>query len=184
MDFRTITSFKNINIIPKTLVFCDIDETVLKYKDIDAKWWLDKIDYHYSKVKNYKHANDMAYSEWKDIVYRHRPEHTDATGFETMVKNIYNLGGELVFITARQNDLEDLTIEHLRHVLNRDFLVKFCGDEPKGIVINNMPIDRSGYNRVLFIDDNERHLKSVYNVFGDQFIYYRFDMEGKNIDEL
>lgn len=186
MDYKTISSFKTISIFPKTLVLCDIDETVLRYSNIDASWWNNKIQNYYLETGSYLEADRKAYLEWKDIIHRETPEHTDASGFKQFIDSVYSLGGELVFVTARQDYMEDLTRSHLKKVIgymDRQFKLWICGDKSKGTVIDNMIDSREKYNKLIFIDDNQKHLAAVYNVFGNQIDYYKFEM-AKWSDEL
>lgn len=185
MNYKTISSFQTIPIYPKTLVLCDIDETILRFNGIDAKWWNNKIEKYYLETNSYMEADRKAYLEWKEIVHRELPEHTDANGFKHFIEQVYTLGGELVFVTARQHYMEELTRSHLKKVIGdmgSQFKLWICGDKSKGIVIDNMIEDIKRYNKLVFIDDNEKHLNAVYNVFGNQIDYYRFEMVNHNLE--
>jgi hypothetical protein len=185
MNYKIINSFRQVKIIPKTLVLCDIDETVLKYNGINAKWWMGRIAHHYNLSNNMLKADRDTYLEWREIIHRAIPSHTDINGFNIMIDSLYTMKGELVFVTARQPYMENLTRNHLEKVLGDHYISKafklwLCGDISKGEIIDKNIGDTSDYNRVVFIDDNEKHLLNVYKVFGNTIDYYMFDMDRPN----
>jgi len=143
-----------------TLVLCDIDETVLTFKGVTHEWWNANIE---------KHGHAWTYDQWEHIARTNPPEATDPTGFQTMVRN----SGKLIFVTARKKHLMRLTEEHLSKVTNQKWDVLFCGTESKGRIIKEH-LDLSPFDRVVFIDDSDRHLQTVRDEFGDAMEFYKF----------
>lgn len=186
MNYKTINSFSpvdiNINENESTLVLCDIDETLLKFKHeneyINKKWWEKVFEHYYRWTGNYNYAEKLAYEEWNKIIDKIIPEYTDKDGFEAMLNKLQNGHGNdrsITFVTARKQNCEELTMKHLQAV-NKNLLdhkVLFCGDESKGICIKNS-IDLTKYKKVIFIDDLVSNIDDVYEVFGNRIEYYLF----------
>lgn len=165
MIFQEINSFKNVNITPNSLVICDIDDTVLKYDFIHKEWW------EYNNL-----------SDWVSKVYTQTPKHTDESGFFEMIDKINNSNSKLIFITARNSNLKNITHLHLEsiniNINNHD--VYFSHPYSKGIylkrLIMNNHIDLDAYDRIVFIDDLEENLNSMSKHFKEKIHYYKFSL--------
>jgi predicted secreted acid phosphatase len=166
MDFYTdISSFEEIDISPdeKTLVLCDIDETLLRFQTIHKNWWSDEV----------------THEDWSKVVENEDPIHTDKSGFENMIEKLETRGGKLVFITARESRMRDMTLRHLLHLDVKSRDVYFCGHSSKGMFIKNKKLIK-GYDKIIFIDDLNWNLDSVREIFGEKIKYYRFVYSEKN----
>ncbi len=153
-----ISSFFDIPIEESTLVICDIDETVL-YTPL-----------YKGKLSEYTPS-------LHDI-----PHPTDIEGFQHLVANLREKNGELIFLTARGNLTDDITRNDLRTVgidenPHKIFYTNNWMSKGKYIfseLQNEYPINK--WNRIIFIDDKEREVKSVYDYF-PQIHGYVFVME-------
>jgi hypothetical protein len=179
MQYNTIESFSEINInTPHTLILCDIDETILKYDDINDMWWKNTISFHMTKLNSYEDSDQLALEEWVYYIHNNKPTHTDFSGFNDLLNKASCNNNELLLLTARNRNLEYITHDHLEHVgidISKNKIL-FTNGYSKGDYIKQY-IDIFKYNSVIFIDDNIKHLNSVYNTFGNKIKYYMFKMK-------
>lgn len=161
-----ISSFNDIPIEGRTLVFCDIDDTVLHFptKKEDLKGIRDDLSREFSGPALDKEM------EYFDLMYEglKKPDHTDFEGFECMLKKMEETGSQLIFLTARHNVDDEWTRQHLSQVgINeKKYKVLYTNNEmSKGQFIRKQITDCSIkielWPKVVFIDDREDQLKSV-----------------------
>lgn len=175
--YKTISTFDEVNLVNNTLVLCDIDETLIRYKDINHNWWDERKKFWANQMINAKliDIDNKALSDWRFYIKFNNPTHTDYDGFNRLSKLIKKLDSELVLVTARDLILEDHTKKSLINLdINYNNLY-FTSSTPKGEFINDT-ICLDGYNKVIFIDDNLHNIESVYSKFGNRIEYYRFIM--------
>ena len=135
----------------KTLVLCDIDDTLLHHPVLNSNWM--------NVIQTY-FFNNTAFSKYIDELLTTRPmQHTDREGFERLRES----SKKLAFVTARFPHTKDFTYQNLKSagVNPEDHEVHFCGNMRKGKYIANN-FDLEEYDRVIFIDDQQRNLESVY----------------------
>lgn len=176
MNLINISTFDDIKIKQKTLVICDIDETILKFDIITPKWWKDTFNFYYQKTKKYDLADTKTYECWIDYIMNNKPIATDYNGLINLFNQVKETDSELIFVTARRNDLIEITNEHLSYININNFNYKIyhIGDIPKGKFIKtNIQID--SYNSVIFIDDLITNLESVYE-FNNKVTLYKFNI--------
>lgn len=162
MEFRTIHSFDSISIEPRTLVLCDIDDTLLRItEDPSAKsTYIQLYQHYFHMTKNAILAGKLADNEYYTL-FPMQP--TDAKGFERMLAKIRHTEGcELVFLTARSPTAIDFTVTNFRQIgLNpEDHIVHFSDTMPKGKYAKSH-IDMRPYQKVVFIDDLRENLDSM-----------------------
>jgi len=185
MNVYNISSFDQINIPDNSLILCDIDETVLKYKThsdlslypteyINSDWWKYKFEYYYDLHLNYDLAECQSYSDWINIINNTHPECTDYIGFGNLLTKLKETNSSIKFITARKSDIEEITINHLNKINNEKFEIIFCDNTPKGEIIKSDNHIFEGINHIIFIDDLINNIENVYSHFGDKITYYQF----------
>lgn len=160
-----IRAFSEISIDPakKTIVFCDIDNTILHHPFTNPSWnQLIKICFYMRNISHdrQKRAN-MEYEAYLDHVLTSQPiQHTDFVGFCEMADHVE----KLVFVTARQPETLQFTRQNLACVGidPARFEIHFSDAEEKGKYITRV-FDLSGYDSVVFIDDLTHNLESVVN---------------------
>lgn len=180
----TIDTFRNVSITKrKTLVLCDIDDTIIGYDK--------NFDYFYmiaiSNIEKYKNAharpenifnnilnnqgetitkndiNIMANRLYDEYRERNRPKHCDYDGFMRMCKKLQDMGGELQFVTARSKESEYFTRMQFNEIGLKydDYKVHYTGGTiSKGNYIYQY-FNMSKYGEVIFIDDLDSFIKSV-----------------------
>jgi hypothetical protein len=189
--WKTINKFSEIDIKPNTIVLCDIDDTVLHHPFLNSSWTSIITTFFMTKrfterrfCDHFVAENDT--DEYVQKIIKERPiAHTDRDGFFNMA----DLARTLVFITARMPQTEQFTKENLLSIDIDPLVYKvwFSGFRPKGEFIAS-ELDLTGYDHVVFIDDQVRNLENVHSklihphvelykfehVKPDPFTYYPF----------
>ncbi len=150
---QTINSFTQIKInYTKTLVICDIDETVITFdsgKDFCAKLAEEMGDSFEQIFQMYKCIN--------------KPTQTDPTGFNELVNKLKLTQNNLIFLTARNESATKKTKSDLNGAgLDYDAQPVYYTNNliSKGEYIkSNIKLD--DYQRVIFIDDYPSYIQSV-----------------------
>jgi len=159
----TIKKFNEINIIPNSLVVFDIDETLIKFEGIDFKWWKNKFNKYYKMVRDYNIAEELANEEWIKIINRSDPELVDDY-IHKFIEQLEENDCHTILLTARNNVLRDLTLEHLSKVnlyFENVYFNGEKGDELKKIVESTYP----NIQNIIVIDDREQNLEDIKNKF-------------------
>jgi len=163
--YETISSFDGIKLTNKTLVLCDIDDTIMHYPQCDEKCK--------EIVKDLKAMGLNGEDLMKELIeirqiYKriNPPSHTDYDGFVSMSNKVSELNGKLLFITARDKLSESWTEKQLKQIgidpLKYD--IHYVGTQiSKGEYIK-LYIDLTDWDSVIFIDDYESYIKSVLDV--------------------
>jgi hypothetical protein len=171
-NIKTIHSFLEVTLTkPKTLILCDIDDTILGY-DKNFNYFYQQLKNTpslelFSKMAPYE-LNDIELRQKADMQYllyrqKHIPVHCDYIGFMDMVNKVKQTGGDVMFLTARNIWSSTITRNQLRQIgLNYDDYVVYYtgGNVNKGYyIITHIDLDK--YNDVIFIDDLEQNIEAV-----------------------
>ena len=143
-----ITKFNQIDIIPNSLIVLDIDETIIKFDNINKKWWRNTFDKYYSLTQDYDNADNLSLDEWISYVNKH--------------------DCDLIFLTARNASLKDITHLHLNKVNlsvdgNKIYFNRNKGDELFSIANK----DYSHIKNIIVVDDVEHNLTDIKDKFMD-----------------
>jgi hypothetical protein len=182
--FTTINTFESIIIDEKkkTLVICDIDNTILYQKPEQ------KIEFFYKMVRDdfedmlseeeiIKETNDF----YQMAINMATPKCTDFQGFLNLEKKIKNLNGKIIFLTARniatekytQNQFSKIGLDH------KNYQIHYTNNTiSKGEYIKNN-IDLSPYDDIIFIDDYECYISIVKNL-NKNITCYKFVLDKVN----
>lgn len=187
MFVQKISSFRPIidiiNSKKKTLVICDIDDTILFY-DKTIHYFIEfvKKDFPNWTDDSIKTEGYYFYNMYRLIA---TPKHTDFDGFMSMIETIKSTNNNFLFLTARTND-EKNNNKNIRQKFDNiglnydDFNVHYTNNlMSKGYYIKNN-IKVSSYDTVIFIDDYETYIKSVTEHF-PHIICYQFVNEKPRI---
>lgn len=181
--WKDIQLFSEIDICmdKKTIVFCDIDDTLLHHPIINPAWTSLILSFFKTRSRNRTlFFNNSAYAtkkydDYMDQLLASKPMmHTDKDGFFAMADKV----AKLVFVTARPKCSEKFTRDNLESigVDTRRFEVHFSDRENKGSYIKRN-FDLSEYERVIFIDDQRYNLEAVFSALSDadlELELYRF----------
>ena len=180
MNYKTISSFNEVSILPNTLVICDIDETILRYDLINRKWWKSRINNYIQQSYTYEMSDKMALNDWKLYINETKPIATDLSGFMNLMTLILSLNCKLLLLTARDIELRNITHQHLIYsgIDISPEIIHFSYGQSKGDYLThniNHIIDK--YDKIIFIDDYIQNLESVYEKYGNKIDYYKFVMD-------
>jgi hypothetical protein len=179
MFVQKISSFRPIidiiNSKKKTLVICDIDDTILFY-DKTINYFIEfvKKDFPNWADDSIKTEAGCYYNTYRHIA---TPKHTDFDGFMSMIETIKSTNNNFLFLTARTNyeKNSNITKKHFNDIGLHydDFTIHYTNNlMSKGRYIKTN-IDISSYESVIFIDDYETYIKTVTEHF-PHIICYQF----------
>jgi hypothetical protein len=177
--FRAVTLTKW-----KPLVLCDIDDTVIGY-DKDVEHFYNQLKMYIEQKKSSQSGpahifssvlNDTgilnmtdeeirntAHKMFDDYRQSHKPKHCDYDGFVELLKRVYELGGELQFLTARNKQSTAYTRLQFKHIGLKydDYRVNYTGNViSKGDYITRY-FNLNHFGEVVFIDDLDSFIDSV-----------------------
>ena len=162
--------FSEIAVDPdsKTIVFCDIDDTLLHHPFLNATWTgILKLFFYMRNQQTFGISDEqLAVKEseaFLDKVLSERPIlHSDRDGFFGLAEKV----DKIVFVTARPPESKEFTDANLRSIdVDPDkFDVHYNARSSKGEYIR-AHFDLSEYDSVIFIDDQPPNLDSVLNAF-------------------
>jgi hypothetical protein len=172
-----INTFKTITFpegkIP--LVICDIDKTFIR----------SKFDYnHYYQFMKHESTDPKELDEVVKIMLHNSlniglVKQTDSEGFTLMLEKVRQLGGKLIFLTARSSishkkTIKDLLIAGLENP--EQFEIHYTSNAiTKGDYIKKYHL-LNGYDHHIFIDDYPQFLESALRLYPDMNCYlFKYD---------
>jgi len=161
-----IKNYNEIEILPKSLVILDLDETIIRFPYITAKWW-ENTKKAYELIDE-KTADTRAYNDWLYIINKYSPSLLDEYQFNELLKRIKNTNSSYIIVTARNIQLKDITIKHLEN-FNINCDIYYSTD--KAVTINAIKQNYL-YNYIIFVDDNQKYIKQVNNLNPEIITYY------------
>jgi len=173
---KHINSFSGISPIkPNTLVVLDIDDTIISFPNIHKDWWNETYTnlYYYDKQNAYKQTNLL----WLDRIVKSKPSLIDKKNFNKFLEQISQNNCELIFLTARDENIAELTINQLKYC-NIDinptkvFYNRHKGKELEYIVRNIYP----NVKNIVFVDDLIENLINVAYTFNTPKLF-KYNLE-------
>jgi len=156
--FKCIDSFEHIEITNKSLVVCDIDDTLLKYK-IDWTQFFNKY-MEENKDGDTMRAKDYADLNWYRYTSYNKPFLIDKEGFLNLMKKIEQTNSTLIFLTARHKDSHLFTIENFKDIdiPYWKYDIHYSYTYPKGAYLRDIVhVEQKysflDYEKIIFIDD-------------------------------
>jgi hypothetical protein len=143
-----IKSFDQVldQIVPNTLVLCDLDNTLLDYGTRCAI----QSDRQIKKCQNNS-----------GCIYSLVPTLTDPKGFATLCDYVESTNSQLIFLTSRPRSQQLPTRRILSHYKLSNYLVLYAGSKSKGEYLIENLSQISLFDKIIFIDDLEVNLNSV-----------------------
>jgi hypothetical protein len=166
LSIKKINTFNSIEIKEKSLILCDIDDTVLRYKltlddfVVKTKKYLEDVNDFIDMENTLAIASD----EFADYREKNIPFHTDKEGFCNFEKKIIETNSKIIFITSRslkfkkvtESQLESIGIDSNKYPIHFTFDHKMS----KADYIEKF-IETSQFSQVYFIDDLPTIVKQV-----------------------
>lgn len=140
-----------------SILFCDIDDTILEFPDINKKWWYDKFEFYWNQTHSVVEAEERSLKDWIQHIEKNNPiPMIDMNNFKLHVGN-----NELVFITARNDYLHDLTMQHFMYCdFGTDHEIIYTNGNEKCNYIRER-IKHKKYDHMAFVDDLENNLQQI-----------------------
>jgi predicted phage tail protein len=168
-----ITSFSSIPRFQRALYVFDIDDTVMGYKEFSHTYFTDKIN-EYKKLYDDHVAIDFAVSDWIEQVKKASPHHMDEEGYISIQNHIKSSESHHFFLTARNVNFKSITETHLEQLNISSTQVYYVSGQNKGKYLKTI-IDKVGkFDKIIFIDDSEKNLIDMKNIFGKDVELYNF----------
>lgn len=157
---QVINSYSAITLVARSLVVFDIDDTVINFPDYGFKWWAEKKDF-YERSMTIEEADRATLHDWRAAVKAVDPQPIDKEGFLQFYTQAKVAGCDVIFLTARSEELKDITHRHLKHALMEcaDDHVFFAED--KGPALVRILSQRRPYHHIIFVDDLVKNHESV-----------------------
>lgn len=166
-----ISKFHQIKIIPNSIVIFDIDDTLIKFNNVNRQWWSNKVNQYHNDIKDYSKSNKMALRDWIEIIKSQEPLLVDENVGEFMNQlKLHNC--EIVLLTARNKILHDLTLQHLSK-LNLKFEKVLFSEEKGNELCNLMAKHYSNHSNIIIVDDIENNLLDMQ----DKIIKFNSDLQ-------
>lgn len=141
------STFRDFSVKQHSIIFCDIDETVLCFgKEVDDYW----------KMK----VDDPNYDIWFEMVDRITPNLT-CSSFHEFIKRIDDSNSTIHFITARNPRFKEATERNMKHHGLSHIPIHFLAGASKSKYINenfNLNEYPGGSE---FIDDSDHNVNDV-----------------------
>lgn len=155
--------FNQIIIPKKSLIVMDIDDTVIKYDSINKKWWVDTFN-KYFKINDYDKSDQLTLIEWENKIIDEMPKYTNEEQFKSFVENALNNNCTLIFLTARNEYLNEITKKHFDYLnIPNHFEIYYCNGTDKGLYLKNLYNTKyNNFNNIIFIDDLQQNIEDVY----------------------
>ena len=163
-----IQNYDEIQVLPNSLIFIDLDETILHFPYIDKSWW-EKTKKLYNLI-NDTTSEDRTYRDWESIIYDYNPTALDKKQFTKFLERVHNTGSKISIITARNNKLESITRKHLRDC-NID-ISDIHFSNKKGYTINYIKTTTRHNGPIIFIDDLISNIDDVQIVNPEVITYH------------
>jgi hypothetical protein len=163
-----IQNYDEIQVLPNSLIFIDLDETILHFPYIDKSWW-EKTKKLYNVI-NDTTSEDRTYRDWESIIYDYKPTLLDKKQFTKFLERVHNTGSKISILTARNRRLESITRQHLRDCDIDISDIHFSNK--KGYTINYIKNTIRHNGPIIFIDDAIEIINDVKNINPDAITYH------------
>lgn len=161
---KKIKTFKEIALHKNSLIILDIDDTTLKYNKINKQWWTDTFNKYYKIHNDYELADEQSNLEWITYIQNTMPLHTDNIGIKYLFDECDKLNCSVIFLTARNSELHEITIKHLQIIGINDVPIYFTNGQNKGHMLKNILNCKYKHaEKIIFVDDLEENIIDVKN---------------------
>ena len=177
--YQKINKYRDIQIIPNSLIIFDIDETILYFQGINKTWWKNNFDYYYNKYQNYDKAENYALQDWLNHVNKNDPKLIDKKDLLNFFEQAHKLDCEIIFITARNHKLKNITEMHFLNLDISRYIHKIYYNRKKGKLLKELLETKyTNYNNIIFIDDLKSNLDQVlYEIVNKNLYLYLFEVD-------
>ena len=157
---HVLNSFADAEVPAGSLVVVDIDDTVLTLDKFPKGWFHRQVEESVAFGASFADARSLAIATWVKEAYDAAPAPIQQEAFRKFTQRVLEAGSHLIFLTARNKALRQLTEYHLEACGIEADASRMYFDENKGSALLDIVKER-GFKRVVFIDDTEHNLQDV-----------------------
>jgi hypothetical protein len=159
-----ISTYKEIDIIPNSLIVFDIDDTLIKFNELGKSWW-DSEMIKNKKVHNndFNKARETTLKTWIEQIQIHKPVHIDKDAFEGLLLKALTRRCHIIFLTARDASIRHLTEKHLEACGIKYYHRDLYHSENKGLALKNILKEErfQHYKHIIVVDDMLHNLVNI-----------------------
>jgi hypothetical protein len=142
-----VHSFKEIKILPNSLIFIDLNKTLISYLPNNND----------TLLKKYIKGN-LTRKEYLEIVTTHKPYILDKNNFNDFMNKIKKTNSKIMILTSIKEGIKSKISKTVKDA--KIPIKKIIYSKIKGQTIKNMK-SKYKYDNILFIDDTLKKIKSV-----------------------
>jgi hypothetical protein len=143
-----IHSFNEIKILPNSLIFIDLNKTIISYLPNKS---------NDSLLKKYIKGT-LTKPEYLEIVNTHKPYILDKNNFNKFINKIKKTNSKIYILTSIKEGIKDKINKTVKDA--KIPIKKIIYSKNKGVTIKNIK-HKYNYNNLLFIDDSLKKIKIV-----------------------
>ena len=153
-----IDNFDKIKLYPNSLVFIDLNKTIISYipnkkNDLLVKKYIKGI---------------LTNEEYLKIITTHKPYIINKNKFNEFMNNIKKSGSKIIILTSLNNNIKNYIKKSIKK--SNIPIKKILFSNNKGKTIKNIKSTYK-YNKLLFIDDSLKKIKTVKKFNPETIIY-------------
>lgn len=159
-----IGTYKEIDIIPNSLIVFDIDDTLIKFNELGKSWWDAEMLQNKKLYNNdFNKARDATLKAWIDKIQIYTPVHINKTSFDDLLLKALARRCHIIFLTARDNSIRHLTEMHLEACGIKYYDRDLYHSENKGLALKNILKEErfQHYKHIIVVDDMLHNLVSI-----------------------
>lgn len=158
---QTIRDFSQIQGYENTLYVIDIDDTLIRFRELGKIWWNHIYSAYVIEYKGEHHqARWATLKTWMEKIYMYKPYPISLWSFQALQEKVKENGSELILLTARDASLRAITEQNLKDCFIDIPSDKIYFNEEKGKAIKEIVL-QGGYSKVIFVDDMPKNLEDV-----------------------
>jgi hypothetical protein len=159
-----ISTYKEIDIIPNSLIVFDIDDTLIKFNELGKSWWdVEMIKNKKAYNNDFNKARETTLKTWIEQIQIYKPVHIDKAAFEELLLKALTRRCHIIFLTARDPSIRHLTEMHLHDCGIKYYHRDLYHSENKGLALKNILKEErfQHYKHIIVVDDMLHNLVSI-----------------------
>ena len=159
-----INSYKEIDIIPNSLIVFDIDDTLIKFNELGKTWWnaemiKNKSLYNGDETK----TRNATLKSWIEHIQIYDPVHINKADFDEVLLKALARRCHIIFLTARDPSISHLTELHLNKCGISYNYRDLYHSENKGAALKQILREErfQPYEHIIVVDDMLHNLVNI-----------------------
>jgi hypothetical protein len=159
-----INSYKEIDIIPISLIVFDIDDTLIKFNELGKTWWdAEMIKNKALNRGDFEKARSATLKSWIEHIQIYDPVHINKEDFDAVLLKALARRCHIIFLTARDHSISHLTELHLNKCGIKYDYRDLYHSENKGAALKQILREErfQSYENIIVVDDMLHNLVSI-----------------------